>query len=103
MKPRAKTPAPSSTTVKSTTRFEAEAENTPMKKKGEASVREAAKTEQRITTTKPASKAAPATTPQPTHEEISRRAHEIWEREGRPEGRQVEHWLTAEAELRRKG
>jgi hypothetical protein len=35
-----------------------------------------------------------------TQEEISKRAREIWEREGRPEGRDLEHWLKAEAELR---
>lgn len=34
------------------------------------------------------------------HEEISRRAREIWEREGCPQGRDLEHWLLAEAELR---
>jgi hypothetical protein len=33
------------------------------------------------------------------HEQISKRAREIWEREGRPEGRDKEHWLQAEAEL----
>jgi len=38
-----------------------------------------------------------------THEEISRRAREIWEREGRPEGRDMEHWLQAETELRQEG
>jgi hypothetical protein len=37
-----------------------------------------------------------------THEEISKRAREIWEREGRPEGRDKEHWLQAEAELRQE-
>jgi hypothetical protein len=26
---------------------------------------------------------------------VRRRAHEIWEREGRPEGRQEEHWRQA--------
>ena len=31
---------------------------------------------------------------------ISRRAYEIWESEGRPEGRQRIHWLRAEAEFR---
>ncbi len=36
-----------------------------------------------------------------THEQISKRAREIWEREGRPEGRDKEHWLQAESELRR--
>jgi hypothetical protein len=33
-------------------------------------------------------------------EAIARRAHEIWETEGRPEGRAMEHWLEAEASLR---
>lgn len=32
-------------------------------------------------------------------ERIQRRAHEIWEREGRPEGRQDEHWNRAAAEI----
>ncbi|CAO3431791.1 DUF2934 domain-containing protein [Azospirillum doebereinerae] len=31
---------------------------------------------------------------------ISRRAHEIWEREGHPHGRHDEHWAQAEAEIR---
>ena len=30
---------------------------------------------------------------------IQQRAYEIWEQEGRPEGRQNEHWLRAEAEF----
>lgn len=34
------------------------------------------------------------------HEErIRERAYVIWERAGRPEGKQVEHWLQAEAEI----
>ena len=37
-----------------------------------------------------------------THEDISRRAREIWEREGRPQGKDMEHWLQAEAELRQE-
>jgi len=32
-------------------------------------------------------------------ERIRRRAYEIWEREGRPHGRDEEHWRQAEAEL----
>jgi hypothetical protein len=32
-------------------------------------------------------------------EAISRRAYEIWEREGRPEGADLRHWLQAEQEL----
>jgi hypothetical protein len=37
-----------------------------------------------------------------THAEISARARAIWEQEGRPEGRDKEHWLQAEAELRQE-
>jgi len=34
----------------------------------------------------------------PDEERIRRRAHEIWEREGRPEGRREEHWARARRE-----
>jgi hypothetical protein len=34
------------------------------------------------------------------HEEIARLSKEIWEREGRQTGRDVEYWLRAEGELR---
>jgi hypothetical protein len=36
-----------------------------------------------------------------TYEQISQRAYEIWEREGKPAGKEQEHWLKAEEELRR--
>jgi hypothetical protein len=32
--------------------------------------------------------------------EIARRAYTIWEVEGRPSGRELDHWLRAEAEVR---
>jgi hypothetical protein len=35
----------------------------------------------------------------PNDEQIRRRAYEIWEREGRPEGRESEHWRMAVEEL----
>ena len=35
----------------------------------------------------------------PTHEEIAACAHRIYESEGRPNGRDLEHWLQAEAQL----
>ncbi len=35
----------------------------------------------------------------PTHEEIARRAREIYERSGRVPGRDLENWLEAEAQL----
>lgn len=31
--------------------------------------------------------------------EVQRRAYLIWERENRPEGKHLEHWLCAEAEV----
>ncbi len=34
-----------------------------------------------------------------TRREIQVRAYQIWEREGRPQGRQHEHWLMAETEI----
>jgi hypothetical protein len=34
-----------------------------------------------------------------TQEDIAKRAREIWEKEGRPEGRNLEHWLQAESDL----
>ena len=37
------------------------------------------------------------------YEAIRKRAYEIWERNGRPEGRRDEHWQQAEAELAAAG
>lgn len=35
----------------------------------------------------------------PTQQEIAQRAYAMWEQEGRPYGRNLDHWLTAEKEL----
>lgn len=35
----------------------------------------------------------------PLADEIERLAHSYWEAEGRPDGRHLEHWLRAEAEV----
>lgn len=35
----------------------------------------------------------------PTDADIAARAFEIYEREGRPDGRHLEHWAQAQAEL----
>ena len=35
----------------------------------------------------------------PTREEIGARAYEIWEKDGRPPGQELEYWLRAEREL----
>ena len=37
---------------------------------------------------------------EPTHEEISARAQRLYELEGRPEGRAMQHWLQAETQLK---
>jgi hypothetical protein len=37
--------------------------------------------------------------PQIEHSQIAHRAKEIWEREGRQAGRDLEYWLRAEREL----
>jgi hypothetical protein len=39
---------------------------------------------------------------EPTHEEIAALAHFMWEKDGRPEGHDVERWLLAEAQLRQQ-
>ena len=36
-----------------------------------------------------------------SEDRIARRAYEIWERSGRPEGQSEQHWQQAEEELRR--
>jgi hypothetical protein len=35
----------------------------------------------------------------PDEERIRRRAHELWEKEGRPEGRHEQHWDQARREI----
>jgi hypothetical protein len=35
----------------------------------------------------------------PSHDEIARRAYALYEAEGRPDGRHLEHWTRAESEL----
>ena len=35
----------------------------------------------------------------PESPHVAQRAYEIWQREGCPDGRAMEHWLRAEAEL----
>lgn len=36
---------------------------------------------------------------EPSEEAIRLRSYQIWEREGRPDGRAAEHWAQAKAEL----
>lgn len=38
--------------------------------------------------------------PEPSEQEIRERAHQLWERAGKPEGRDDEFWRAAEQELR---
>jgi hypothetical protein len=39
---------------------------------------------------------------EPADDEIRKRAHEIWEEEGRPEGRHDEHWRRAREDIQRQ-
>ena len=45
--------------------------------------------------------AAHARDPSTAHEQIAQIAYALWEREGRPHGRAVVHWLQAMAQLER--
>jgi hypothetical protein len=36
---------------------------------------------------------------EPTQDEIAAYAYKLWEAEGRPDGRDVDHWLQAKAHL----
>jgi hypothetical protein len=59
-----------------------------------------------VSAAKPAGKPAPAKakgTYEPTQEEISIRAHQIYLSEGCQEGSDLENWLRAERELRSQG
>lgn len=49
---------------------------------------------------KPSSNAALTGVSHPAAEAIAALAYSIWEREGRPVGRDQEHWLEAELEIR---
>jgi hypothetical protein len=54
-------------------------------------------------TPKPAGAPGPASSLHvvpPTEEQVRRRAYEIYEAQGRPEGRHEEHWRQAEKEVR---
>ena len=44
----------------------------------------------------------PKSNPQPSHDQIAQRAYEIFVEHGRPEGRDIEHWLEAEAQLKQQ-
>lgn len=71
---------------------------TPAKKKTETTTRVAARpqAERRVEVPR-----EPVTrTSQPSFQAVSRRAFEIWERNGRQHGHDLENWLQAEAELR---
>jgi hypothetical protein len=53
----------------------------------------------RTTVAAKVSHASAVPAPTPTHADVALRAYEIWEREGRPTGRDQDHWCLAESEL----
>jgi hypothetical protein len=50
--------------------------------------------------TQPARAAAAAAAPGPTEAEIRHAAHQLWLEQGRPEGRELDHWFAAKETLR---
>ena len=67
--------------------------------------RQVARSPKASTTTKPTSRTGAATAPaaewlqDDIHERVRQRAYELWESEGRPAGREYDHWLQAEREV----
>lgn len=54
-----------------------------------------------VATRPAATKSAPSTRgPLPTHDQISKRAHEIWIKRGCKPGQDEQNWLEAEKQLR---
>jgi hypothetical protein len=37
------------------------------------------------------------------YDDIAKRAYELWEKAGKPEGQETEHWLQAENEVAQRG
>jgi hypothetical protein len=71
-------------------------------------VRRATKASRDVTEAKPPVSAGGQTlpvteTPRSAEEEIRRRAYELYEQDGRQDGRDREHWLRAEAEVLGRG
>jgi hypothetical protein len=54
---------------------------------------------QKLLDTEAAGKSGAAPDPETNDHEVRARAYDIWEREGRPEGRHDEHWRQAQQEL----
>lgn len=72
------------------------------KPKGKAEAAPRAKKETTtVTRTATNRAAAPKRRQDDLHERIERRAYELWESEGRPEGREQANWLKAESEIAR--
>jgi len=58
------------------------------------------KTSRKKTPAKKVSRRKAVAAVDPTYDEIAARAYVVWERKGRSEGRDMENWREAEAELR---
>lgn len=52
---------------------------------------------------KSAKPSSPTPSREISHDQIAERARAIWQERGQPEGRDLEHWLDAERELREPG
>jgi hypothetical protein len=75
------------------------AEATPKEKAEVARKTKAPTMTKSVSRTGAASSAASATRRDALDERVRRRAYELWESEGRPAGREHDHWLQAEREV----
>ena len=64
------------------------------------SPRDTAPAKTTVSMSKPTRMTVPQSAPVITTEEIARCAYAIWERQGRPAGKDTEHWLQAEMQLK---
>jgi hypothetical protein len=75
------------------------AKATPKEKAGVARKTKASTMTKSMSRTVAASSAVCATRQDALDERVRRRAYELWESEGRPAGREHDHWLQAEREV----
>jgi hypothetical protein len=99
MKPRSKPvqSTPPSGSKRSSAPYDEEAKARPDKRQSEEEIGEAMETQQAAVRRGVETEQRSSS---PSRERIAERAHTIWEREGRPEGREDEFWFRAESELK---
>ena len=72
----------------------------PVAKKIAPKIAPKAKPSVKAAASKAKSTGKPLPTQEITSEQIARRAYSIWEQQGRPAGKEAEHWLLAEQQIK---